>query len=114
MFRCLRFSLRHRESVERVHAYRGIWLKYPDLYVTLLTLSRCRREKSETAKRDFVARLLLRSVIRICLRRQEGLLRTESDGSLIKTAPCTRQQPVCLHTRQILVLDFRMRSYGVD
>ena len=29
--------------------------------------------KSETAKREFVARLLLRSVIRICLGRQEGL-----------------------------------------
>ena len=34
--------------------------------------------KSETNKREFVARLLLRSAIRICLGRQEGLEQTHS------------------------------------
>ena len=34
--------------------------------------------KSETTKREFVARLLLRSVIRICLGRQEGLEQAHS------------------------------------
>ena len=29
----LRFSLRHRESVERVHINRGISTKYPDMHV---------------------------------------------------------------------------------
>ena len=57
-----------------VHYYHvRFWLPNTPIYMYHFDTFPMSERKSETVKRDFVARLLLRSVIRKCLGRQEGL-----------------------------------------
>ena len=60
------------ENVKRVTCKSGYLVKIPRFICNPFGILPMSERKSETAKRDFVARLLLRSVIRICLGRQEG------------------------------------------